>query len=53
MNNTSKITVLRSLLLDFFFDLRRAIVLPPTAHSKKERPRPIVSGEARHVSYSP
>lgn len=47
INNARRIIVLRSLLLDFFFDLRRAIVLPPTAHSKKERPRPIVSGEAR------
>ena len=34
-------------MLDFFFDLRRAIVFPPTGHSKKERPRPIASEEAR------
>ena len=47
MNKIRRIAVLRSLLLDFFFDLRRAIVLPPTAHSKKERPRPIASEEAR------
>ena len=47
MNKIRRITVVRSFLLDFFFDLRRAIAFPPTAHSKKERPRPIVSGEAR------
>ena len=47
MNNARRIAVLRSLLLDFFFDLRRAIVFPPTGHSKKERPRLIVQSEAR------
>ena len=47
MNNARRIAVVRSFLLDFFFDLRRAIVFPPTGHSKKERPRPIASEEAR------
>ena len=47
MNNTRRITVLRSFLLDFFFDLRLAIVSPPAIQSKKEQPRPIASEEAR------
>ena len=47
MNKIRRIAVLRSLLLDFFLVLRLAIVFPPTAHSKKERPRPIASEEAR------
>ena len=47
MNKIRRITVLRSLLLDFFFDLRLAIVFPPAIHSKKERPRPIAQNEAR------
>ena len=46
MNNTRRIAVLRS-LFDFFFDLRRAIVVPPAIQSKKEQPRPIASEEAR------
>lgn len=36
MNNMRRIAVLRSLLLDFFFDLRRAIVFPPMTHNKKK-----------------
>ena len=46
MNNARRNTVLRS-LWDFFFDLRRAIVVPPAIQSKKEQPRPIASEEAR------
>ena len=34
-------------MFDFFFDLRRAIVVPPAIQSKKEQPRPIASEEAR------
>ena len=46
MNNARRNAVLRS-LWDFFFDLRRAIVVPPAIQSKKEQPRPIASEEAR------
>ena len=35
MNKIRRITVLRSLLLDFFFDLRLAIVLPPAIQAIK------------------
>ena len=35
MNKIRRIAVLRSLLLDFFFDLRLAIVLPPAIQAKK------------------
>ena len=34
-------------MCDFLFRLRLAIVVPLAMQSKKERPRPIVSGEAR------
>ena len=47
MNKIRRIAVVRSFLLDFFFDLRLAIVFPPAIQDNKERPRPIVSGEAR------
>ena len=35
MNKIRRIAVLRSLLLDFFFDLRLAIVFPPAIQAKK------------------
>ena len=47
MNKIRRIAVVRSLLLDFFLVFRLAIVSPPAIQGNKERPRPIVSGEAR------
>ena len=47
MNNKRRIVVLRSLLCDFFFVLRRAIVVPPAIQGNKERPRLVELEEAR------